>query len=149
MLFRNLICICKLLFIVYNCLLFITPILYPLLSIPVLLFYQALLAGLLGIIGSINSYSIILNLTQLFSISTRIRESPGNIIVKDIKSTSLFRPRLLKLVIEDYLKDRKAYLNVTTTFSMYIPIIRTKGVRLYIVGLIIYLQNFLIRFLVL
>ena len=75
----------------------------------------------------------------MFSISARIRESLGDIVVKDIKSTSPFRPRLLKLVIEDYLKDRKAYFNITTTFSMYTPIIRTKGVRPYIVGLIIYL----------
>jgi len=46
--------------------------------------------------GSVDSYSIILNLTQLFSISARIRECPGNIIVKDIKGTSLLGPRLLK-----------------------------------------------------
>ena len=65
-----------------------------------------LLASLLGIIGGIDSYSIILNLTQLFSISTRIRERLGNIVVKDIKGMPLLRPRLLeslKLVIEDYL----------------------------------------------
>ena len=65
-----------------------------------------LLASLLGIIGGIDSYSIILNLTQLFSISTRIRERLGNIIVKNIKGTPLLRPRLLeslKLVIENYL----------------------------------------------
>ena len=65
-----------------------------------------LLASLLGIIGGIDSYSIILNLTQLFSISTRIRERPGNIVVKDIKGTPLLRPGLLeslKLVIKDYL----------------------------------------------
>ena len=55
-----------------------------------------LLAGLLGIIGSINSYSIILNLTQSFSISTRIRECLGNIIVKNIKGILPLRPRLLK-----------------------------------------------------
>ena len=75
----------------------------------------------------------------MFSINTRIRESPGNIVVKDIKSTSPFRPRLLKLAIKDYSKDRKAYLNITTTFSTHTPIIRTEGVRPYIVGLIIYL----------
>ena len=47
--------------------------------------------------GNIDSYNIVLNLTQLFSISIRIRECPGNIVVKDIKGTPLFRPRLLKL----------------------------------------------------
>ena len=149
MLLRNLTRMHKLLLIVRSYLLFITPILYPLLSIPALLFYQALLAGLLGIIGGIDSCSIILNSTQLFSISTRIRESPGNIVVKDIKSTSPFRPRLLKLAMEDYPKDRKAYLNVTTTSGTHTPITRTEGVRLYTVGFIICLQNFLIGFLVL
>ena len=73
----------------------------------------------------------------MFSISAKIRESPGDIVVKDIKSTSPFRPRLLKLAIEDYLKDKKTYLNITTTFSTHTPIIRTKGIRLHIVGLII------------
>ena len=54
----------------------------------------------------IDIYSIVLNLTQLFSISARIRERLGNIIVKDIKGTLLLRPGLLeslKLVIENYL----------------------------------------------
>ena len=32
----------------------------------------------------------------MFSISTRIRERLGDIIVKDIKGTSLLGPRLLK-----------------------------------------------------
>jgi len=56
---------------------------------------------LLGIIGSIDSYSIVLNLAKSFSIYARIRESPGNIIVKDIKETSLLRPRLLKLKVSN------------------------------------------------
>ena len=60
-----------------------------------------LLASLLGIIGSINSCSIILNLTKLFSIYTRIRESLSDIVVKDIKGTSLLRPRLLKLKVSN------------------------------------------------
>ena len=55
-----------------------------------------LLAGLLEIVGGINSYNIILNLTQLFSINTKIRECLSNIIVKDIKSILPFKPRLLK-----------------------------------------------------
>jgi hypothetical protein len=75
----------------------ITPILYPIFSILTLLTHQALLASLLGIIGNINSYSIVLNSTQSFSISTGMRECLGNIIVKDIKNTPPFRPRLLKL----------------------------------------------------
>jgi hypothetical protein len=32
----------------------------------------------------------------LFSIGTRIRERPGDIIVKDVKGISPLRPRLLK-----------------------------------------------------
>jgi len=32
----------------------------------------------------------------MFSISTRIRESLGNVVVKDIKGSSPLRPRLLK-----------------------------------------------------
>ena len=47
--------------------------------------------------GSINGRSIVLNLTKLFSIYARIRESPSNVVVKDIKGTSPLRPRLLKL----------------------------------------------------
>ena len=60
-----------------------------------------LLAGLLGVIGSVNGCGIILNLTKLFSISARMRESLGNIIVKDIKELLLFRPKLLKLKISN------------------------------------------------
>ena len=91
-----------LLLIVYSDLLFIVPILYPILNILALLIYQTLLASLLGIIYGIDGYSIVLNLIQLFSISARIRERLGNIIVKDIKGMPLLRPRLLeslKLVI--------------------------------------------------
>jgi hypothetical protein len=76
----------------------------------------------------------------LFSISTRIKERPGNIVVKDIKGTLLLRPGLLeslKLVIENYLRDRKTHLNVTTTLSIYATIIRTKGIGPYVVYLII------------
>ena len=141
----------KLLLIVYSDFLFIIPILYPILSILALLIYQTLLASLLGIIYGIDSYSIVLNLTQLFSISTRIRERLCNIIVKDIKGILLLRPRLLeslKLVIENYLQDRKAHLNATTTLSTYVLIIRTKGIRSNIVRLIISFLNPLIKFLV-
>jgi len=60
-----------------------------------------LLASLLEIIGGINGYSIVLNLTQIFSISARIRESLGNIVVKDIKGLLLLRPRLLNLKVSN------------------------------------------------
>ena len=60
-----------------------------------------LLAGLLGIIGGINGYNIILNLTQLFSISTGIKECLGDIIIKNIKGILLLRPRLLKLKVSN------------------------------------------------
>ena len=53
----------KLLLMVYGDLLLIIPILHPILSILTLLLYQVLLASLLEVIGSIDSYSIILNLT--------------------------------------------------------------------------------------
>jgi hypothetical protein len=52
----------------------------------------------------------------------------------------LLRPGLLeslKLVIESLSRDRKTHLNITTTLSTYITIIRTKDIRPYIVCLII------------
>ena len=58
-----------------------------------------MLASLLGIIGSIDSYGIVLNLTKLFSIGAK--ESLGNIVAKDIKGTSPLRPRLLKLKVSN------------------------------------------------
>ena len=60
-----------------------------------------LLAGLLGVIGSIDGYSIVLNLTKSFSISVEIKESLGNIVVKDIKELLLLKPRLLKLKVSN------------------------------------------------
>ena len=101
MLFQNLTRIYKLLLIVDGNLLLITPIPYPILSIPTLLLHKALLASLLGIIGSVDSHGIVLNLTKSFSVCTRIKESPGNIVVKDIKGTSPLRPRLLKLKVSN------------------------------------------------
>src|ERR1700728_5353139 len=91
----------KLLLIVDSNLLLITPIPYFILSILTLLLYKVLLASLLGIIGSVNSHGIVLNLTKLFSIYARIRESLGNVVVKDIKETSQLRPRLLKLKVSN------------------------------------------------
>ena len=64
-----------------------------------MLLYKALLASLLGIIGSVDSRSIVLNLTKLFSISAK--ESLGDIVVKDIKELLLLRARLLKLKISN------------------------------------------------
>ena len=80
-------------------LLLITPIPYLILSVLTLLLYKALLASLLGIIGSVDGRGIVLNLTKLFSISAR--KSLGNIVVKDIKGLSLLRPRLLKLKVSN------------------------------------------------
>ena len=77
----------------------ITPIPYLILNILTLLLYKALLASLLGIIGSVDSRGIVLNLTKLFSIGAG--ESLGNVVVKDIKGTLLLRPRLLKLKVSN------------------------------------------------
>src|ERR1700733_11335174 len=82
-------------------LLLITPIPYLILNILTLLLHKALLAGLLGIIGSIDGRGIVLNLTKLFSICAGIRESLGDVVVKDIKGTLLLRPRLLKLKVSN------------------------------------------------
>ena len=130
---------------------FITPILYLILSILTLLVHQALLASLLRIIGNINGYDIVLDSTQLFNISTGMRECPGNIVVKDIKGMPLLRPRLVKLQISNrkLFKDRKTHLNTTATFTTHTLIIRTKGIKSYTVSLIIYLQDLFIGFLVL
>ena len=46
-------------------------------------------------------------------------------------------------------KNRKTYLNVTATLRAYTPVIRTEGVRPYIVGLITCLKDLLVRFLIL
>src|ERR1700722_19283046 len=91
----------KLLLIVDGNLLFITPISYLILNILILLLHKALLASLLEIIGSVDSRGIVLNLTKLFNICARIKESLGNIVVKNIKGTSLLRPRLLKLKVSN------------------------------------------------
>ena len=87
----------KLLPIIDSDFFFITPIFYFIFSILALFSHYALLASLLGVIGSVDGYSIILNLTQLFSISAGIRECLSNIVIKDIKGTLLLRLRLLKL----------------------------------------------------
>ena len=100
-LFWNLTHIRELLLMVDSNLLLITPIPYLILSVLTLLLYKALLASLLGIIGSIDGHNIVLNLTKLFSICARIRESLSNIVVKNIKGMSLLRPRLLKLKVSN------------------------------------------------
>src|SRR6266567_2055742 len=98
--------------------------------------------------GGINSCGIILNLTQLLRISTKVRKNLGDIVVKDIKGTLLFRPRLLKSLKacnRKLSKNRKTYFNTTAALKAYALVIRTKGVRPYIVGLITYLKDFLVR----
>ena len=94
MFLQNLIYIHKRLFVVNGNLFLIIFIFYFLLSIPALLFNQALLVGLLGIIGGINGRGIVVNLIQLFWISAK--KGLGNIIIKDIKGILLLRPKLLK-----------------------------------------------------
>ena len=105
---------------------------------------------MLGIIGSVDGYSIVLNLTKLFSIYAKIRESLGDVVVKDIKGTLPLRPRLLKLKVSNgnLLRIEKAYLNATTTLSTHALVIRTKGIRFNVVRLIISLQDPFIRLLV-
>jgi len=69
-----------------------------------------------------------------------MKKSPSNVIVKDIKSTLLFRPKLLKKLEvnnKKLFKDRKTYFNIITIFSTYTPIIKTKNIRLDTEGLAI------------
>src|SRR6266700_3451648 len=102
--------------------------------------------------GGIDSRGVILNLTQLLRISTRVRESLGDIIIKDIKGTLPLRPRLLKSLKaynRKLSKNKKTYLNVTATLKAYALVTKTKGIRPYIVGLIIYLKDLLVRLLIL
>jgi hypothetical protein len=76
----------------------------------------------------------------LFKVSAKI--GPSNIVVKDIKRTLLFRPRLLKSLKaynRNYLKIKKTHFNITATLAIYIPITRTKSVKSYTVSLIAYL----------
>ena len=81
----------------------------------------------------------------MLRISARVRESPGDIVVKDIKGIPLLRPRPLK-----YLKayNRKLSKKRKTHLKAHILIIRTKGIRPYIVGLIIRLKDLFIRLLI-
>ena len=76
---------------------------------------------MLEIIGSVNGHSIVLNSAKLFSIYARIRESPGDIVVKDIKETSPLRPRLLKLKVSNrnLLRIEKTYLNATAALNTH------------------------------
>ena len=82
----------------------------------------------------------------MFNISTGIKECLNNIVVKNIKGMPPFRPRLLKLQVSNrkLFKDRKTHLNITITFTIYTPIIRTKGIRFYTVSLITCLQDLFI-----
>ena len=68
-----------------------------------------------------------------------VKKSLSNIVVKDIKGMLLFRPRLLKsskACNRKPFKDRKTYFNITAIFKAYALIIKTEGIRSYIVGLI-------------
>ena len=62
--------------------------------------------------GSVDGYGIVLNLTKSFSISAGIRESLGDIVVKNIKGLLLLKPRLLKLKVSNrnLLKIKKLIL---------------------------------------
>ena len=76
----------------------------------------------------------------MFRVNAKI--GPGNIVVKDIKGTPLFKPRLLKSLKSlqwKLFKDKKTHFNITATLTIYILIIKTKSVKSYIVSLIIYL----------
>jgi len=73
-------------------------------------------------------------------LALKYKKSLGNIVVKDIKSTLLFRPRLLKkLKVSNrkLSKDRKTYFNVITIFSTYTPIVKIKSIKPYIESLAI------------
>ena len=63
MLFGNLTRMRELLLVVYGNLLLITPILHPILTIPTLLSHQALLAGLLRIMGNVDGRGIVADVT--------------------------------------------------------------------------------------
>jgi len=54
----------------------------------------------------------------LFSIYARMRESPGDVVVKDIKGTSPLRPRLLKLKVSNRNLLRIGKLTLT-----YLPLL--------------------------
>ena len=80
-----------------------------------------------------------------------MKESLGDIVVKDIKGMPPLRLKLLKSLKacnRKLSKNRKTYFNITATFKAHAPITKTKGVRLYTVGLIICLKDLLIRFLI-
>jgi len=67
-----------------------------------------------------------------------MRKSLSNIVVKNIKSILLFRPRLLKkLKVSNrkLFKDRKTCLNITAIFGIYTPIIKIKSIKLNAEGL--------------
>jgi len=69
-----------------------------------------------------------------------MRKSLGNIVIKDIKSMLLFRPKLLKkLKVNNrkLSKDRKTHFNTTAIFNIYIPIAKIKNIRFYAEGLAI------------
>ena len=64
----------------------------------------------------------------MFSISTKIRQSPGDIVVKDIKETLPLRPRLLKLKVSNgnLLRIEKLTL---TQLPLLVYIYRSQGLK--------------------
>jgi hypothetical protein len=129
MLLRNLTRMRELLLVVYGDLLFIVPILHPILGIPALLAHQTLLAGLLGIVRGIDGCGIVSNSTQSFSISTGMRERPGDVIVKDIEGTPPLRPRLLeslKSAMENYQGIGKL---TSTQLPLLVRMQRSQGLK--------------------
>src|SRR6266699_1994942 len=102
--------------------------------------------------GGIDSCSIILNSTQSLRISARVRESLGDIVIKDIKGTPPLRPKLLKSLKaynRKLSKNKKTHLNTTTTLKAHTSVTRTKSIRPHTMGLIARLKDLLIRFLIL
>ena len=62
------------------------------------------------------------------------------------------KPKLLKSLKacnRKLFKNKKTYFNITATLKVHTLIIKTKGVRPYIVGLVICLKDLLIRFVIL
>ncbi len=102
--------------------------------------------------GGIDSRGVISNSTQSLRISAGVRESPGDVVVKDIEGTPPLRPRLLKSLKAcngKLSKNRKTHLNATATLRAHAPVTRTEGVRPHTVGLVARLKDLLVRFLIL
>jgi hypothetical protein len=66
----------------------------------------------------------------LFSISTRMRERLGDVIVKDVEGTSLLRPRLLKPKVSN-----ESLLRIEKLTSTQLPLLvrmqRLQGLKVF------------------